>query len=357
MATATSSSSPALETVRILLLSQVFHPTVGGIQSVSRVLAEEFLNLGHDVAVATRTPSTEPDGTSYEIVRQPSILQLLRLAQGADLVIQQHIGLRTVWCGLLARKPTVTVLHMPASNGARVQSWPALLTERLKWLVTSRTDLVAVSDFVARSLSIPAEVIPNPYDDNVFRLLPCVRPRKDLAFVGRLIPEKGLHVLLRALRKLNLAGQRRTLTVVGDGPQRPELVRLTTDYGLVAQVKFVGACQPSEVATILNANNILVVPSVWQEPFGIVALEGLACGCVVVATERGGLPEATGKCGVTVPNDDSDALAQAVAGLLRNPAQIAELRSRAPGHLLRFTRLACASAYIRLAESLQSEAK
>ena len=80
MATATSSSSPALETVRILLLSQVFHPTVGGIQSVSRVLAEEFLNLGHDVAVATRTPSTEPDGTSYEIVRQPSILQLLRLA-------------------------------------------------------------------------------------------------------------------------------------------------------------------------------------------------------------------------------------------------------------------------------------
>jgi glycogen(starch) synthase len=117
---------------------------------------------------------------------------------------------------------------MPVFNGTRVQSWPASLKEWLKWSVTARTELVAVSDFVARSLDIPAEVIPNPYDDNVFRPLPGAQRRKDLAFVGRLIPVKGLHVLLRALRTLSLAGQRPTLTVVGDGPQRPELELLTT---------------------------------------------------------------------------------------------------------------------------------
>jgi glycogen(starch) synthase len=125
----------------------------------------------------------------------------------------------------------------------------------------------------------------------------------------------------------------------------------------VSQVKFVGVRQPSEIAAILNAHNILVVPSVCQEAFGLVALEGLACGCVVVGADSGGLPESTGQCGVIVPGDDSDALAHAVADLLRNPAQMVELRSRAPSHLSRFTRRACASAYLRLLESLQGEAK
>ena len=95
----------------------------------------------------------------------------------------------------------------------------------------------------------------------------------------------------------------------------------------------------------------MAVPSRWAEPFGIVALEGIACGCVVVGTNLGGLPEAIGPCGVTVPNADTSAMARALRSLLENDRLRADYRSCAPVHLARHSRLEVARSYLRVLES------
>jgi glycosyltransferase involved in cell wall biosynthesis len=89
-----------------------------------------------------------------------------------------------------------------------------------------------------------------------------------------------------------------------------------------------------------------VVPSRWREPFGIVALEGIACGCVVVGSAEGGLAEAIGPCGLTFPNGDAQALANALSRLLENPAECDRLRQNAAAHLARFTPRHVAGLYL-----------
>jgi glycogen(starch) synthase len=88
---------------------------------------------------------------------------------------------------------------------------------------------------------------------------------------------------------------------------------------------------------LLNDCIIVVVPSLWPEPFGIVAREGIACGCVVVGSALGRLPDAIGPCGVAFLNGNHVALAGRLTELLRSPQQIAALRARAAAHLARHT--------------------
>jgi len=95
----------------------------------------------------------------------------------------------------------------------------------------------------------------------------------------------------------------------------------------------------------------MAVPSRWAEPFGIVALEGIACGCAVVGTALGGLPEAIGRCGVTVPNADAPAMARALRSLLENDSLRANYCSAAPAHLARHARSQVARSYLNVLES------
>ena len=97
-------------------------------------------------------------------------------------------------------------------------------------------------------------------------------------------------------------------------------------------------------------HQIMVVPSRWLEPFGIVALEGIACGCVVVGSAGGGLKDAIGPCGVTFPNGDIQTLTQKIADLLLNPYKLATYKAKAELHLLPHKRLAVAEAYLKVFE-------
>jgi glycosyltransferase involved in cell wall biosynthesis len=97
---------------------------------------------------------------------------------------------------------------------------------------------------------------------------------------------------------------------------------------------------------LLNQHRILVVPSRWPEPFGIVAVEAIACGCVVVGSVEGGLPEAIGPCGLTFPNGETEALAGVLQQLLTNPNKLAALRANAAAHLAQFNRTHVARLYL-----------
>ena len=113
-------------------------------------------------------------------------------------------------------------------------------------------------------------------------------------------------------------------------------------------VTFAGAKQGVELVNLLNAHRLMVVPSRWPEPFGIVALEGIACGCVVIGSTEGGLAEAIGPCGVTFSNGDAEALAGAVQNLLENPELEESFRDQAAAHLAHFEAKVIANRYLDL---------
>src|SRR5690606_40338743 len=89
------------------------------------------------------------------------------------------------------------------------------------------------------------------------------------------------------------------LTIIGDGPEAPVLKALAVKYGLEHKVDFKGSLQGKELVDCLNQHKLILVPSRWEEPFGNVALEGMACGCIPVVSDGGGLAEAVGHAGLT----------------------------------------------------------
>ena len=129
----------------------------------------------------------------------------------------------------------------------------------------------------------------------------------DLLFVGQLIRGKGVQLLLRAMARMKT---RRTLDVVGAGNLEPALRALADKLGLADRVRFRGF--RTDPQAWMRAAACVVVPSVWQEPYGLVAAEAVALGRPVVAFAIGGLPEACGGRATLVPPGDVAALAAAL---------------------------------------------
>jgi glycosyltransferase involved in cell wall biosynthesis len=346
--------------VKILFSSYLFHPSVGGIESVSKILAEKFAAAGDEVHVITQTKEnvqrptpnaqrpTQSPGSGYRLTRKPSLLETVRVLRGCDLFFQNNISLRSLIPALLMRKPTL-VVHQTWLQDTRGRiTW----NNRLKRALLPRVTNVAISKAVADSIAGHSFVIGNPYDDSVFHLMPNVARDKDLVFVGRLVSDKGADLLLRALKSLQSENLQPNLTIIGRGPEENNLRELSSELSLDRQITFAGRQSGVDLAKILNQHRIAVVPSRWAEPFGIVALEGIACGCVVVGSANGGLKEAIGPCGLTFENGNVSELAARLKRLLLEPELVADLRLGASEHLQKFQPDAVAAAYLRLMKKI-----
>ena len=321
--------------MNILLCSVPFRPSVGGIETVSAILLEQLRRAGHRVTLVTQTAAQRgagqgTDDEERDIVRQPSGLRLFELVRSADVVFHNNISLRLAWPLLVLRRPWVVAHHIWLAHGAR-----PTLAARAKRFVLRFASHVAVSRSLADSLPVPCAVVPNPYAEDVFHRQAGAVQTADLIFVGRLIADKGVAVLLDALASLRDADKPLRLTIVGSGPQETELRERALALGLGERVTFTGPRVGAELVALLNAHPVLVVPSVWEEPFGVVVLEGLACGCVPIVARSGGLPEAVGECGLVVTKGDPQAWARAMAELSADGEMRATLRQRAPAHLAR----------------------
>lgn len=275
--------------------SHVFAPSIGGTETVGRLLAQEFSALGHEVRVVTETPGESKH--IFSVVRQPGFRALLELHRWADVVFHNNISLRAAWPLMLVKKPWIITHH----------TWIEGSASGLKKAALRRAANIAISSAIARALPAPSRVIPDPYDAEVFYVRREAKRKRDLVFVGRLVSDKGCDLILDALTHLEQRGIRPSVTIVGEGPERKALEKRAP-----SRVRFAGAVTGLTLAELLNEHRIMVVPSRWSEPFGVVALEGIACGCAVLGSAGGGLPEAIGPCGRTFPNGDTSALARAI---------------------------------------------
>ncbi|HYR22633.1 MAG TPA: glycosyltransferase family 4 protein [Chthoniobacterales bacterium] len=322
----------------------MFDPSVGGIESVSKLLAEKFAASGNEVHVITQTTGEEIAGANYRLTRRPSIARLFSLLRWSDLFFQNNISLRSLVPALVLRKPTLVVHQTWLQNTRGGVGW----NNRLKYALLRFVTNVAISKAVADRISGHSFVIGNPYDDTVFRPNPNVARDKSLAFVGRLVSDKGADLLLQAMKLSQNDGVTPDLTIVGSGPEEKNLRRLAAELALDRQVTFAGQKSGAALAALLNRHRILVVPSRWAEPFGVVALEGIGCGCVVVGSEKGGLKEAIGPCGLTFENGNVRGLTDQLKRLLNDPDSQMSLRQHAAEHLAKFQSDTVAAAYLRL---------
>ena len=154
---------------------------------------------------------------------------------------------------------------------------------------------------------------------------------KVLLSVSMLIPEKGLQHLLDAVALLarDKDGAGVLLLIAGEGWYRPELERLAESLGISDRVKFLGT--RNDVETLIAASDIVVVPSVWAEAFGLIIAEGMASGRPVIASGIGGIPELIedGKTGLLVEPGDSRGLAEGIRKLVSEPELVSLLTGNA----------------------------
>jgi glycosyltransferase involved in cell wall biosynthesis/O-antigen/teichoic acid export membrane protein len=154
------------------------------------------------------------------------------------------------------------------------------------------------------------------------------RPR--LLFVGRLEAFKGPQILLDAMPAVLAAHPEALLTICGDGPMAGPLREQIARLNLTGHVELVGWLDQPELDRLRAAADVVVVPSIWPESFGLTCLEAFAAGTAVVASAVGGLPDLVrpGVTGLLVPPGDVAALASAVSRVLGDESLRERLQSR-----------------------------
>jgi glycosyltransferase involved in cell wall biosynthesis/O-antigen/teichoic acid export membrane protein len=163
-------------------------------------------------------------------------------------------------------------------------------------------------------------VVPNGYTPASLPVVPGqpAPHRPSVVFAGRLEHFKGAHVALAALPAILARHPGARLSICGSGPMADELRTYVREHGLAGHVDLTGWLPADDVQRRYATADVVVVPSVWPESFGLTVLEAFAAGTPVVASDVGGLPDLVrpGETGTLVPPHDPTALADAVSDLL-----------------------------------------
>lgn len=296
--------------MQIVIATYTFAPEIGGVATNVGILAAAFHDAGHDVTVVT-SAAGPIDGFPYSLIRHPTPSQLFRLYRSADILIQSNLSLGLIYPLLVIRRPFALRHH--SESAFHISKVPTARNILRRW-IRSRARHFVTSHYIGRMSGLRQYTVTSPFADP-HHIIPEVvrRPaeRDCLLFVGRVEPEKGIPFLLE--RWPNIRGELgiSELRIVGDG-SLAKSVQQSIEDGLDG-VTFVGALPRSETAREMGKAAYVIVPSIWQEPFGAVALEAVAAGTIPIIADRGGLREAAGPLGIMFNPDDEASFSKALS--------------------------------------------
>lgn len=346
--------------VNIALFPSAYFPSLGGVEELTRQLAHEYRRAGHGVVVVTnrwprnlprhevlegiplyRIPMRVPEGslrvrlncglTRGLIVRE--LLRILRQHQTDILHIQcvSSNGYYALRARAALGLPLVSTLQgeltMDASGLYQRFAYARALLRR----VLDESDCVTacsaktLSDgeaFFGRPLGERGHVVFNGarLEDFAGPVPPYSHPRPYILALGRLVPQKGFDVLLRAFALAQTGGH--DLIIAGDGPEAPALEALAAELGVAERVYFPGRADRARAVALFRGAAFLVLSSRADEGLPVVCAEGLAAGLPIIATRSGGAPEAVedGANGLLVEKENVPQLAAAITRLAGDPA-------------------------------------
>lgn len=355
--------------LRVLVATPLPPDVTGGIEEYAFSVIDAMRAAGDDVRVVTTRYARRPGRSAVaygavslraaEILERPVLLnpgaylRLFRLVRNSD-VVHVHMPFPLVEAvvaayGKILGKPVVVTYHMDAvvdRVASRPVHWLHLAAARLYRMISvvpavdladrvcTNTKAYALQSPVLRTRMDRLTVIHQGISPSKFRQLStdkAAEVRRDLlggryqrlvTFVGRLVPYKGLHVLLDSIRG---RGRSDTLYVIGGrGPEEPYLRQTIADHGLT-NVRLVGFVPDQDLMNLFGASDLVVSPSISAlESTPITLLYASAAGTAVLGTEVGGTGETIPNDGVTglvVPADNPAALGEAMTRLLDAPRE------------------------------------
>jgi glycosyltransferase involved in cell wall biosynthesis len=253
-------------------------------------------------------------------LRATGAAQVARAARGAD-VVHAHWWFPSGASAALAPRggaPLVTTMH---GSDVRLARGIGAARRPMRWTLRHSAATTAVSRWLAEEAEaltgVLPEVAPMPVAVDRFQPPPAgERAVGRLLFVGRLNEQKGVDLLLGALRELPGL----TADIVGDGPDRERLSARAEELGVAARIRWRGARPHDELPAFYRGASALVMPS-REEGLGLVAVEAHLCGLPVVSLDSGGLRDVVvdGVTGVVAREATATGIAAAVTSLLARP--------------------------------------
>jgi rhamnosyl/mannosyltransferase len=335
--------------VRVTHLGKFYPPVPGGMERVVQALCEGERMLGVDsraLVIGSGRATLREQVNGVPVTRAGSIVRAGSVWLSAALIPWLRRDSSDVLV-LHEPNPMALVAYALARPRHRLIVWYHSEVIRPRWryrafyhpfvsfalrraarIVVSSPALVehaaALAPYRDRAVVIPFG-LPDPAQTPQDRRAPAPDPTETtvrakwsgqiVLFVGRLVPYKGVDVLLRAVRDARAA-----VVIVGDGPLRQQLERLAADLGVADRVFFLGTLSEEALAGWYHACDLLVLPSTTRaEAFGLVQLEAMARGKPVVSTRlASGVPwvNQDGVTGLTIPPGDAGALREAIVRIL-----------------------------------------
>jgi glycosyltransferase involved in cell wall biosynthesis len=372
--------------VKVVVVSGIWPPDVGGPASHAPALAGALRAAGHDVEVVT-TADGAPDARPYPVrwvsrarpapLRHLAVVRAVaRAAHGSDRVYATSMMRRAALGAALTRRPLVVKLvsdeaferavragrfggtleeFQQVAGGVRVRLLRATRNAALRRAKRVVVPSAYLGD-LALGWGVRADrlvVVPNPAPR--LQTLPSrdeARTRLGLngftlAAAGRLTRQKALADALDALARVDGV----SLVVAGDGPERLSLERRAAAPDVSGRVRFTGALSRDEVLTLFRAADAALLTSTWENlPHSV--LEALAVGTPVIATAVGGVPEVVrdGENGLLVATGDVEAIAAAIARLAHDDPLRTALAARAAGSVAELDETHLLERIVRLIE-------
>jgi glycogen synthase len=368
--------------MKLLIYSHFFAPSVGGVETLVLSLARGLAGLRStsgdpelEITLATQNSADEFDDASlpFRVVREPNLIHLWDLIRASDVVHVAGPALAPIFLGLIARKPVVVEHHgfqticpngqlliepagtpcpghfMAGRHGECLrcnagQGWFAsrklwLLTFVRRFLCRLVANNITPTAWLGGLVQLP-RVVAIPHGLETIAA-PAAKPASPshppvIVFQGRLVTTKGVGILLEAARGLLAENRAFELLIIGDGPERASLERLSQDAPFAGHVRFAGRLLAAELNAALAEATVVVVPSLGGEVFGLVVAENMLRGLPVITSELGAFVEVLGDGGLTFRTGDAGALARELVRILDNPELAARLGRIARQRALEF---------------------
>jgi len=354
-------------TMKILIASDLHYPTINGVATFSRNLAQGLAARGHDVLVIAPSQTgkkyKEVDG-NHVIVRASSVpfplYQNIRISPNAAREIKKtildfdpdviHIQM-VMWIGMAALKygnkfgiPIVSTNHAMPENLMDNLKLLAPISRPINYTLKaygarfhSKADFVtlptqaAIDMFNAGDrITVPMAAVSNGIDlkrftkgkasSDLYKKFSIPTDKPIISYIGRLDAEKHLPVLMKAFVRVLKQLPETQLLVVGDGSDANNLKDMARDAGIMDKVTFTGRVSDEEIVALHKVGTVYCMPSP-AELQSIATLEAMASGKPVVAIKAGALAELCqdGRNGFICEQDDDKAIADALVSIVSNP--------------------------------------